>query len=68
MKINLVTFGGGQLSFRLAAKQLKIQAQESKRFKKIVAITDRSLAFDVNFLQSYQKFVNENEKGYGFWS
>lgn len=67
MKINLLSFGGGEDSFRLAARQLQCQAVNSGLFNNIFVQTDRLFHFDIRFPKNVKKFVKKNEKGFGLW-
>jgi hypothetical protein len=65
MKIGFVTFGAGDLFWKLAVKRIKKQASNSGAFFKISDYEPEKL-FDISSKDDLS-FIIRNKKGFGYW-
>ena len=65
MHIGLVSFWGGDLKWKFAAKRLRNQASLSNFFS-VIEIYDRK-SLDIFCNPSVLEFIDNNTKGYGYW-
>jgi hypothetical protein len=67
MGLHLITFGGGRLDWRRAAKRLAGEASDSGWFESITCVTDRSL---VRSFPDFGALVTKETlkaRGFGYW-
>jgi len=67
MKKIFITFGGGLQNYINAGKRLVKQVENLKLFDECHLITDLTLKNDTEFWTKHKNFINNNNRGYGFW-
>lgn len=62
-----VTFGGGSENYRNATKRLCEEIKQINLFTKIKPWTDIELKKDIIFWNRHKHFIENNNRGYGYW-
>ncbi len=68
MTLNFITFGGGHVNYRRAARRLGRQAFESDFFDKVFTYNEFTLQNEFPaFWINHQNFITSNPRGFGKW-
>jgi hypothetical protein len=62
-----ITFGAGNDNLIDATKRLTKQANSLNLFDNIISYTDKDLKDDDDFWQKHHNFIENNNRGYGYW-
>jgi len=65
--ISFVTFGGPSNKYRNRVKELTDQALSMNIFNNVYGFTDRDIKSDKIFWDRHKKFIESNQRGYGYW-
>lgn len=65
--IYFLSFGGGTQNYYDALDRICNQAEQLNIFKEIFKITDNDLKNDNEFWNKHKKFIENNNKGFGYW-
>lgn len=66
-KLVFITFGGPTENFHKRVKELTLQVGNFNIFNDIIGFTETDLKNDNNFWNKHGEFLNNNERGYGYW-
>jgi hypothetical protein len=62
-----ITFGGGENNYYDATKRLKNQANYLNIFDALINYSENDLMNDLKFWRKHNTFIQNNQKGYGYW-
>ncbi len=62
-----ITFGGPTYNYHNAVKRICKEAQDLKIFHEIIGKTDLDLKNDKEFWDKHGSFIENNNRGYGYW-
>ena len=66
-KIYFTTFGGPCENHHSAVDRVCSEAEQIKKFDKIIGYTEKNLINDKKFWNKHGNFIIKNKRGYGYW-
>ncbi len=67
-RIFFISFGGPLENYHNAVKRICNEAKPFNIFDEIIQVTDIDLKNDANFWNQHKNFIENNKRGYGYWT